>query len=169
MAAFRRLSILALIIGWLDHAVSLFALPFIDILKPAKITARCFYELAIKLDDFVGLTRELNVIEPNLSIYQYSPFASVLYILIVGMLIISIVGIIYPRAIVVKGVAFYNIAVALLVTVLVYWVNSNYGVRVFINPANNIVFLAGLMFTLGSSFKVNTIINEDTKKEGFIL
>lgn len=169
MSTIRRLSMLALIFGWIDHTFSLFAIPFIDILEPAKVDALTFYGISERLSNFVELTRELNMISYNADIYLFRPIAEVLNIFILGMVGIAVVGFVFPRARVIKAVAVYNLIVVMAVTLVMLRVNDFYGIRMFANPANNVFYIGGLMFTFGASFACRTVINEDVKKEGYIL
>ncbi len=59
--------------------------------------------------------------------------------------------------------------VALFISYLVGNVNDYYGIRIFANPANNMIFWIGIIFTFTSSFVVSTVVNEDVKREGFSL
>ncbi len=169
MSTFRRLSILALIFGWLNHTFSLFAIPFIDILEPARVDALSFYSMSGRLGNFVELTRELNAIAYNPNIYMFRPIAEALNIMIIGMVVISVVGFIFPRSRIVKAVVGYNLIVVMIVTLVMLRVNGYYDMRMFVNPANNIFYILGLSSTFTSSFACRTIINEDVKREGFIL
>lgn len=169
MSTFRRISILTLLFGWLNHAFSLFALPFIDILAPVKVNALSYFDVSSKLGNFVELSRELNQIVYNPNIYLFRPLAEAVNVMILGMAVIAVIALVFPNCRVVKAVWMYHLIVIMITTLIMFRVNGYYGERMFMNPANNVFYLLGLMFTFTSSFRVKTVINEDVKKEGYIL
>lgn len=169
MKTFRRFSVITILYGWISHSFSVFGIPFIDIIEPARINTKTFLSLYTKLNDFVLLTRELNETVYNTAVYGFRSVAGVINVLIISMVVLSVIGLLFPRARIIKSVALYNGGIALVVSVLVSTINDYYGVRMFANPANNIIFWMGVMFTFTSSFVVSTVVNEETKREGFSL